>query len=228
MIKRRIFDYILMTVNMVLIVLLAFVHNYYASFCLGAALLFFTVLSVVHFVFEIVNGRFYFQIIPVIACYLFFITDSFYLNTFGEPAFAVYIFIALLSISLAVFVWASRRICQKGKAATDALISLVLLFLLLVNSAFVLNVALSPSRPYTAECSLTELSGEYDGHHISSVPTKTFAVDGDVTLKEIEIRASLGAEVSDRALVEIRRGLFCNVYRVCGITKEGERADERS
>ena len=216
--KQKKFKYLLMTVHLLIIVLtILFKDNKILSFASGGGLLCISLFTVVYMCCLAVNNDFYLQIIPIV--YILMWPNSFgwdYVGFGDDFLYGWIIIIAILALSILV------GLKCKAEKQKDCVVPTVAFFVFVLILVFtttgILNVALSPNEPYTVEYELTEKTYEYDGGPVFPA-TKTYKVKPvsdsyGFDIEELEILQRFDVDTSDIVVVQIRKGLFQNVYKI--------------
>ena len=196
-----------------------FQDNIIPSFVFAVALLCISLFTVAYMCYLAVNNDFYFHLIVIIFCLLRVESFGWDYVTFTDTSPYVLIFIIVGAIIISLFVGLKCKLKKKKDCivpTVSILLSLIIFSFCTVN---ILNVALSYNEPYKAEYLLMEQTDEYTASHPFAISTRTYkaspvTADCKYEIEELTFRHSMKIDTSDVVIVEIRNGLFSDVYRV--------------
>lgn len=212
--------YLLMVIHIAVLLLTVFVKSSgVLSYMFGLLLLAVSLLTVVYTCYLAVNNDFYFQMIPII--FIIFMTDNIgwdYVVFTDNTAYLPDCLIVALMI-IALFVGLKCKTKKQNDCVTPTVAVFILLAIFTITTTNTLNVVLSTEEPYQVQYTLIEKTDEYIGSHPTAVSTQTYKVSPitekyGFDIEELEVKQSFNVDTSDVVTVEIRIGLFENVYRV--------------
>lgn len=219
MMKQNKNKYLLMIVHISIIVLtIFFKENKILSFLLGSALLCISLITIVYMCYLAVNDDFYLQIIFVVFILLMMEDMGWDYKAFTDNASHVFIHLIIVSLIISVLIGIKCKTKKQKDCVTPAVAIFILLVIFTISSANVLNISLSNNESHIVTYMMVEKTHEYEpliaGESTTTYKVSPLTDNYGFDIKELEVKQSLDVDTSDVVVVEIREGLFDNVYRV--------------